>query len=71
MIGSASDVFHFPFCTFGISKYKETTARAVIYNITHNENVLTIENSFFGSRINKRIEEFSPGMFKKQSVIIL
>lgn len=52
--------FHFPFCTFGISKYKQSTARAVIFNIIKNTNVLTIESSFFGSRLNGKLKSFEP-----------
>ena len=42
LINQQNPSFYFPYCTFGISKYKETTARAVIFNIIDNENVLTI-----------------------------
>lgn len=33
IISRINEVFDFSACTFGISKYKETTARAAIYNI--------------------------------------
>ena len=52
LINQRNPVFYFPSCTFGISKYKETTARAAIYKIVKNENVLTIESSFYGSKLN-------------------
>ena len=42
-------MFYFPSCTFGISRYKETTARAVVYDITKAHDVLTIESSFYAA----------------------
>lgn len=55
-----NEEFHFPFCTFGISKYKQSTARAVIFNIIKNTNVLTIEASFFASKLNDKVSVFEP-----------
>lgn len=60
IISKINPNFHFPSCTFGISKYKETTARAAIYKLIKTENVLTIESSFFGSRIDNIVKEFGP-----------
>ena len=60
LITKRNPVFYFPSCTFGISKYKETTARAAIYKIIKNENVLTIESSFYGSKLNGVVKEFFP-----------
>ena len=51
IISKLNPNFYFPSCTFGISPYKETTARACIFKIIQNENVLTIESSFYGSRL--------------------
>lgn len=42
LINKHNSFFYLPSCTFGISKYKETTARAVIYRIIKTENVLTV-----------------------------
>ena len=56
-----SSVFSFPACTFGISKYKESTARAVIFDIARGANVLTVECSFFGS--NNPLKLFTPSLF--------
>lgn len=42
LISRISNLFYFPSCTFGISKYKESTARAVIYDMTRVPDVLTI-----------------------------
>ncbi len=42
LVSHLNPAFSFPSCTFGISKYKESTARATIYRIIRNENVLTI-----------------------------
>lgn len=47
LLSRMTPLFHFPSCTFGISKYKETTARATIYDISKTNDVLTIESSFF------------------------
>lgn len=52
IFSTLNEEFHFPFCTFGISKYKQATARAVIFGIIKNQNVLTLESSFFGSKLN-------------------
>lgn len=48
MIAKDNKRFHFEYCTFGISKEKETTARAIIHAIAKQINVITIETSFFG-----------------------
>lgn len=42
LVSTLTDIFTIKDCTFGISRYKETTARAVIYSIIGTENVLTI-----------------------------
>lgn len=42
-------LFHFPSCTYGIARCKQTTARAILYNLTKASDVLTIEASFYGS----------------------
>lgn len=42
IVSKINPVFYFPYCTFGISKYKESTARATIYKLVKCENVLTI-----------------------------
>jgi hypothetical protein len=60
MISELNPMFCFPFCTFGISKCKETTARAVIHNITDNEHILTIENSFLGAKVNGVLQIYDP-----------
>lgn len=60
LISQINPAFYFPSCTFGISKYKETTARATIYKIVKNENVLTIESSFYGSKLGGVSREFVP-----------
>jgi hypothetical protein len=54
-------LFHFPSCTFGISKYKETTARATIYDISKTNDVLTIESSFFA--FNNPFKTVHPSIF--------
>jgi hypothetical protein len=37
-----------------------STARAVIFGMIKNPNVLTIESSFFGSKINGQLRIFEP-----------
>lgn len=66
-----NEEFHFPFCTFGISKYKQSTARAVIFNIIKNTNVLTIEASFFANKLNDKVSVFEPLNFKNMAKTLL
>jgi hypothetical protein len=42
MLSKANEHFLFPFCTFGLSRDKLSTARAVIASIVKHQNVLTI-----------------------------
>jgi hypothetical protein len=49
-----------PSCTFGLSKDKESTARAAISKIIKSENVLTVETSSFGWRSNENARQFNP-----------
>jgi cytosolic carboxypeptidase protein 2/3 len=61
LLSRMTNMFNFPCCTFGVSKYKETTARAVIYNITRAPDVLTIESSFYG--FNNPFKVLTPSSF--------
>jgi hypothetical protein len=63
--------FHFPFCTFGISREKLSTARAVMFDLIRNPNILTIESSFFGSKIDGKISCFEPKNFSHFSSTLL
>ena len=49
-----------PSCTFGLTRDKETTARATISKIIRSENVLTIETSTYGHRIGIEPRAFNP-----------
>ena len=37
-----------------------STARALVFSMTRNPNVLTIESSFFGSKIDGKANVFEP-----------
>lgn len=49
LISRATPLFLFPSCTYGVSNYKKTTARAIINEITNADHVLTIEASFYAT----------------------
>lgn len=42
--------FELASCTFGIDRWKENTARAFLFLVAKKVNMLTIENSFFGTK---------------------
>lgn len=71
MISEINPIFSFPSCTFGVSKYKETTARAVIYKMVGNENIVTVENSFYAATVGGTLVEYSPEVMKDISLGIL
>lgn len=48
-----------------MSKYKETTARAVIYRMVGVENILTVENSFYGAKDGDLVREYTPEVVGK------
>ena len=71
MIQEKNPIFYYPYCTFGLSKYKESTARAAIFHMIKNQNVLTIETSFYGSKVDGKVIEFNPFHIEKMGWDIL
>lgn len=69
LLSRMTPLFHFPSCTFGISKYKESTARATIYELSKTNDVLTIEASFFG--FNNPLKTIHPAIFHNVASAIL
>jgi len=61
LISRMSNMFYFPSCTYGVSKYKETTARAVVYDISRAPDVLTIESSFYAG--NNPFKTITPSIY--------
>ena len=60
LIEAQNHMFHMPSCTFGLTRDKETTARAAISKIIKSENVLTIETSSYGHRIGLEPRAYNP-----------
>lgn len=72
LISAHNNIFNIPSCTFGITRDKEATARASISKIMRSENVLTIETSCFGERINHEGRQFHPiDIFRMAETILI
>jgi hypothetical protein len=67
LLQNHSSLFYMPSCTFGLTKDKETTARATLSRIIRSENVLTVEVSTFGWGGNSNAFHFTPLLLNKFS----
>jgi hypothetical protein len=48
LLSKLTTLFKYGSCTFGITREKRSTARAALYEMTKNNNIVTIEMSSFG-----------------------
>lgn len=71
LISSHNHLFHIPSCTFGISKDKQSTARATISKILRSQSVLTIQTSNFGEKIQLHAKQFQPADINRVAEAIL
>ena len=60
LIEKENQIFHMPSCTFGLTKNKQSTARAIISKMIKSENVLTLETSTFGWMSSTKPKHFNP-----------
>ena len=60
MLSRRDPLFHFPSCTFGLSRDKLTTGRAVLFHTARHHHVITIEISAMGGQKGREISPMQP-----------
>lgn len=71
ILSKYTKIFHFPSCTFGLSREKELTARAVIGAIINNYNVMTVETSGYGFKSEDNVVCFKEKHFEDVAMAIM
>lgn len=64
ILSKYTKIFHFPSCTFGLSREKQSTARAVIGSIISNYNVMTVQTSGYGFKSEDAVQCFKEKHFE-------